>query len=87
MAEGSRQREEAPEWPEAEWLPEILDTIHEFGTASLELVAWELSLSEAVLQPAWYQAVERRLIESAGLNPGTDEQMYRLSPGFGRGRP
>jgi hypothetical protein len=29
----------------------VLETIREFGSASLELVAWELCLAEAELQP------------------------------------
>jgi hypothetical protein len=64
---------------EEEWLPEILDTIREFETASLELVAWELSLPESALTSAWDRALGERLIESAGLHPQTGEQMYRLS--------
>src|SRR4030081_1997490 len=35
--------------PEVRWLSETLQTIDEFGLASLELVAWELSLEEAEL--------------------------------------
>jgi hypothetical protein len=52
--------------------------MHEFGTASLELIAWELSLPEAALLPAWRQALARRLIEEAGINPQTGEQVCRL---------
>jgi hypothetical protein len=71
--------ENANNFEDQEWLSEILDTIREFGTASLELVAWELSLPERALTSAWDQALGEQLIESAGLHPQTGEQMYRLS--------
>jgi hypothetical protein len=62
----------------APWLPELLDTLEEFGAASLELVAWELSLSEAELVSARDQAVAQGLIEVAGSDTGSGEETYRL---------
>jgi len=72
---------DAADWSGAEWLPELLETISEFGSASLELVAWELSLPENALWPAWRQAIGEHLIEPAGVCDQTDEQPYRLAPG------
>lgn len=63
----------------ARWLPELLETLSEFGTASLELVAWELSLSEEELLDARRQAISNGLIEVAGRDRGSDEETYRLT--------
>ncbi len=65
----------------ARWLPELLETLAEFGTASLELVAWELSLSEAALLEAKLYAFAQGLIEVAGRDPSSDEETYRLTRG------
>lgn len=62
----------------ARWLPELLETLAEFGTASLDLVAWELSLSEAALVSAKDQAIAQGLIEVAGRESGTGAETYRL---------
>ncbi len=48
------------------WLDEILETVAEFGAASLGLVAWELSLPEEELAPAWAHAVSTGLLRPAG---------------------
>ncbi len=48
------------------WLDEILETVREFGAASLGLVAWELSLGEEELAPAWAHAVRTGLLRRAG---------------------
>jgi hypothetical protein len=58
------------------WLEEILGTIDEFGSASLELVAWELSLDEREIEPAWEQALQSGLIERTHTCPATNEDMY-----------
>jgi hypothetical protein len=63
----------------ARWLPELLETLGDFGTASLELVAWELSLSEDELAEAKRQAISNGMIEVAGRDPGSDEETYRLT--------
>ncbi len=69
-----------PEPTEAPWLGAILETIGDFGEASVGLVAWELSLPEQALAAAWRQAVSQRLIEEVGRCPETAELMYRLAP-------
>jgi hypothetical protein len=63
----------------ARWLPELLETLGDFGTASLELVAWELSLSEDDLADAKRQAISNGMIEIAGRDPASDEETYRLT--------
>jgi hypothetical protein len=63
----------------ARWLPELLETLGEFETASLELVAWELSLSEDELLGAKRHAISTGLIEVAGRDPGSEEETYRLT--------
>jgi hypothetical protein len=65
---------------ETPWLGEVLDTLAEFGEASIGLVAWELSLREEALAPAWRQAFADGLIEEVGRCPETAERMYRLVP-------
>lgn len=65
----------------APWLPELLETLAEFGTASLGLVAWELSLSEDALLSAKRQAIAQGLIEVAGRDQGSGEETYRLAHG------
>jgi hypothetical protein len=61
------------------WLEEILATIDEFGSASLGLVAWELSLEENELAPAWDQALRSGLIQRTHTCPATNEDMYSLA--------
>src|SRR2546423_14922394 len=62
----------------APWLHELLETLDEFGTASLALIAWELSLSEDALHSARGQAMSQGLIEVADRAPDTGEELYRL---------
>jgi hypothetical protein len=64
----------------APWLGDVLDTIAEFGEASIGLVAWELCLPVEALAPAWRQAVSERLIEEVGRCTQTAELQYRLAP-------
>jgi hypothetical protein len=61
-----------------DWLPEILQTVAEFGSASLPLVAWELSLAEEELARAWARAMALHLLEPVGTEPETGEYMYRV---------
>ncbi len=63
----------------APWLSEMLDTIAEFGDASIGLVAWELSLPEDALDAAWAQALEVGLIEASRRCSQTSELMFRLA--------
>jgi len=55
---------------------DIVETVKEFGAASLELVAWEFSLPPRVVDAPWRQAVERGLIAPVGRCPDTYEQMF-----------
>jgi hypothetical protein len=64
--------------PRHDWLPEILETVGEFGSASLALVAWELSLGEDELAGTWERAIALRLLEAVGPEPDTGEYMYRV---------
>lgn len=41
------------------WTEEVLAKIDELEMASIELVAWELSLPPEVVKPAWSAAVDR----------------------------
>lgn len=59
----------------------MLTTIDEFGSASLGLVAWELSLDESELAPAWEQALRTGLIQRTHTCPATHEEMYSLAAG------
>jgi hypothetical protein len=65
----------------APWLPELLETLEEFGTASLGLVAWELSLPEDALLSAQRQAIAEGLIEVAGRDRDSGEEIYRIAGG------
>jgi hypothetical protein len=60
-------------------LEDVLETVGEFGSASLDLVAWEFSISESELMGVWDLAVGARLLRSVGLSKGTGEQMYVLA--------
>lgn len=60
------------------WVDEIVNTVADFGSASLELVAWELCLSEEQLRDAWEQTLDRGWLEPAGPDEETGEEMFRL---------
>jgi hypothetical protein len=60
------------------WLDKTLAVIREFGAASAELVAWELFLDPEAVRPAVRHALAGGLIEEAGLDIQTGEQLYRL---------
>jgi hypothetical protein len=64
---------------DAPWLHEVLETIGGFGTASLGLVAWELSLPEQELDAAWRAAERDRLIRHVGRCDETGEALYALA--------
>ncbi len=59
---------------------EVVETVKEFGVASLELVACELSLSHASVTPTWSQAVERRLIRQIGHCKESGERLFAVTP-------
>jgi hypothetical protein len=60
-------------------LEDILGTAREFGSASLEFVAWESSLDVRELIGAWDLAVGEGLLRPVGQEKGTGEQMYALA--------
>lgn len=63
-------------------LERVLDVVYdfdEFGGASLGLVAWELGVAEADVEPGWEQAIRRGLLAPAGVDELHHEQMWRLS--------
>jgi hypothetical protein len=61
------------------WFDDVLEAIDQFGLASIGLVAWELSLAEEDLVPAWRDAAILGLVERVGRCPYTREPMYRLA--------
>ena len=61
------------------WFEDVLEAIDQFGLASIGLVAWELSLAEEDLVPAWRDAAILGLVERVGRCPYTREPMYRLA--------
>ena len=61
------------------WFEDALEAIDQFGLASIGLVAWELSLAEEDLVPAWRDAAILGLVERVGRCPYTREPMYRLA--------
>jgi hypothetical protein len=60
-------------------LEDILETVEEFGSASLDLVAWEFSVPVAELTERWDQAVGAQLLRPAGTSQGAGEQMYEVA--------
>jgi hypothetical protein len=66
-------------------LEDVLGAVREFGSASIELVAWEFSVSEDELIGVWDQAVGEGLLRPVGDSRGTGEQMYAFAePGHAR---
>jgi hypothetical protein len=57
----------------------VLETVADFRQASIELVAWELSLPASTLRPAWSHAVAHGLLRELGADADTGETMYRVS--------
>jgi hypothetical protein len=56
----------------------LLDTVREFGLASLGLVAWEYCLPERAIAGAWAAAVSQGLLRSIGPCPETGEMMFAV---------
>ena len=72
--------------PNSACLDDVLETIREFGSASLGLVAWELCLPEQELRPLWQRALREGLIRPAESSPETSEPMFSLAAPAKRGR-
>jgi hypothetical protein len=60
-------------------LVDILETIAEFRSASLELLAWEFDVAPPVCKRKWREAIETGLLQSSGVCPQTGEAMYGLT--------
>jgi hypothetical protein len=60
-------------------LDEVVQTVREFGAASLELVAWEFSLPETAVAGAWNRAIRKQLIRPVGPCPETGEGMFAIA--------
>jgi hypothetical protein len=62
-----------------ERLLSVMRDFDEFGGASLELVAWELSEPPSRIDPAWSKLIAQGLIEPAGVDSIFGEPLWRLS--------
>jgi hypothetical protein len=60
-------------------LVDILMVVGEFGSASPELVAWELWTPEEFVARLWDIAIAQRLLQATGPDE-LGEMMYRLTP-------
>jgi hypothetical protein len=60
-------------------LEDVLETVEEFGSASLDLIAWEFSVPAAELAAVWDQAVGEGLLRLVGSLKGAGEQMYAIA--------
>jgi hypothetical protein len=60
-------------------LDDVLETVEEFGSASLDLIAWEFSVPVAELTELWDQVVGAGLLRPVGSSQGTGEQMYAIA--------
>jgi hypothetical protein len=60
----------------------LLDVVAEFdrfGGASLELVAWELSIEESAVSAVWSRAIADGLLERSGTEEVPGEETWRLT--------
>ncbi|HWF34615.1 MAG TPA: GGDEF domain-containing protein [Solirubrobacteraceae bacterium] len=61
---------------------DVLDVTAQFdktGGASVELAAWELDVELAQLVSAWSRAIKQGLLQPAGTDASSGEEMWRLS--------
>jgi diguanylate cyclase (GGDEF)-like protein len=58
---------------------EVVAHFDQSGGASIELAAWELNADQARVADQWSEALIRGLITRCGTDPGTGEDMWRLS--------
>jgi diguanylate cyclase (GGDEF)-like protein len=61
---------------------DVLDVLAHFdqsGGASIELTGWELNAEVTLVAPAWSRAIREGLLESAGIDGESGENMWRLS--------
>lgn len=63
---------------------DVLDVLKQFeqaGGSSIELTAWELGADPGLVAKLWSEAAAKGLIASAGFDPGTGEELWRVSDG------
>jgi diguanylate cyclase (GGDEF)-like protein len=58
---------------------EVAAHFDQFGGASVELTAWELDIELADVVSAWSHAINDGLLEPAGTDPESGEEMWRRS--------
>ena len=69
-------------WPEQLTVVEavdVLETIAEFHSASLELIAWEFAVPTSECERTWNNAIEQGLLQQDGACPQNGEAMYGLT--------
>ena len=60
-------------------LEDVLETVEEFGSASLDLIAWEFSVQVEALAGLWGHAVEAGMLHPVGTSDSAGEQMYAVA--------
>ncbi|HEY5317656.1 MAG TPA: hypothetical protein VIJ20_06730 [Solirubrobacteraceae bacterium] len=75
----SRRIAETPDAASMQEVLEVAAQFHESGGASLELTAWELDTELENVVSAWSRAIKQGLLEPAGTDPASGEEMWRLS--------
>lgn len=61
-------------------LVDVLDTVAEFRSASVELVAWEFDVPVSAIERPWRIAVDSALLQRSDLHLRTGEAMFELTP-------
>ena len=71
-------------------LQELLETVAEFRSASLELIAWESVVGERTVVHSWHRVINQGLMRRGATDPVTRVAMYILTArgraNLGRGR-
>jgi hypothetical protein len=60
-------------------LYDVLETVAEFRSASVELLAWEFDLPPSAIERTWKGAIEDGLLRLSGLSSETGEAMFALT--------
>jgi hypothetical protein len=60
-------------------LKDLLEAVDEFGCTSRELLAWEFTLDEEAIEPAWRLALDEGLLRLVRNDPETGEAMHALT--------
>jgi hypothetical protein len=58
---------------------EVVETVGEFGTASIGLLAWEYFLDPADVSPAFNEAASAGMLEPVRIDAETGEQMFSVT--------